>query len=343
MIGGLPPPIGGTTVLFQDLVNRLSARHELVVQVIDTSRQSGGWIGAVLVGMKCMARGILNIPHTTVVTFHSSMPGAIFFGPIIHVLCRVFRKKWIFRGFGGHFETWFRGLSVPRQWILRLTVFRADAILFERMSSVEYFRSVTESPLYWYPNSRARERDVEPVRIDRPSCRRFVYVGHVKPSKGIRELIDAARSLIECQLMVDVYGPLQEGVLESWFKDSPVRYCGVLQKDHVMRTLGQYDALILPTYWEGEGYPGVILEAYCAGIPVIATRWGGIPEIVNSETGILVEPRKVEALSAAIRQLMESDDLLARLRRGARAKAVAFDADYWTQHFIDLCHRLVVH
>jgi glycosyltransferase involved in cell wall biosynthesis len=341
MIGGMPPPIGGTTVLFHDLVNRLSARHELVVQVVDTSRQSGGWIDAVLVGMKCMARGIWNIPRATVVSFHSSMQGAIVFGPIVHVLCRVFGKKWIFRGFGGHFELWFRCLSVPGQWILGSTVFRADTILFERMSSVEYFRSVTDSPLYWYPNSRTLEQSVEPASLDRPSCRRFVYVGHVKPSKGIRELIDAAKILMKSELTVDVYGPLQEGVTESWFKGSPVKYCGVLPKDHVMRTLVQYDALILPTYWEGEGHPGVILEAYCVGIPVIATRWGGIPEIVDDETGILVEPRDVQDLATAIRRLIESDGLLARLRNGARSKASTFDANHWTQQFIDHCHRLV--
>ena len=341
MIGGMPPPIGGTTVLFNDLVARLSAKQEFVVQVINTSRPSGGLIGAVLIGMKCIARGIWNVPGATVVSFHSSMQGAIFFGPIIHVLCRVFRKKWIFRGFGGHFESWFRSLSLPGRWILCSTVFRADTILLERMSSVEYFRSVTNRPLCWYPNSRARERGVEIACMDRPSCRRFVYVGHVKPSKGIRELIDAAKILMTSKLTVDVYGPLQEGVSESWFKGSPVRYCGILQKDHVMRTLTQYDALILPTYWEGEGHPGVILEAYCAGIPVIATRWGGIPEIVDGETGILVEPQDVPALATAIRRLIESDGLLSRLRNGARSKAAAFDADHWTQHFIDLCHRLV--
>jgi glycosyltransferase involved in cell wall biosynthesis len=341
MIGGVPPPIGGTTILFQDLVDRLSAKEALAVTVIDTSRPSDGLMFAALIGMKCIASAIWNIPRATVVSFHSSMQGAVFFGPIVHILCRFFGKKWIFRGFGGHFESWFRALSLPAQWIVRSTVLRADTILFERMSSVEYFQSVTGSPLYWYPNSRKREQSIEPACIDRPSCRRFVYVGHVKPSKGIRELINASKILLKSELIVDVYGPLQEGVLESWFEGSPVRYCGILPRDQVMRTLVQYDALILPTYWEGEGHPGVILEAYCAGIPVITTRWGGIPEIVDSETGILVKPQDVEALATAMRSLIDSDELLIRFRNGARSKAAEFDADRWTQHFIDLCHRLV--
>lgn len=104
--------------------------------------------------------------------------------------------------------------------------------------------------------------------------------------------------------------------------------------------MGNYDALLLPTYWEGEGHPGVILEAYCAGIPVIATRWGGIPEIVTSETGILVEPRDVEGLARAMRQIMTSEELCARLRAGARQKAIEFDAKQWTTYFIRLCEGL---
>src|SRR5262249_42486224 len=108
-----------------------------------------------------------------------------------------------------------------------------------------------------------------------------------------------------------------------------------------IQTLTRYDALILPSYAEVEGYPGVILEAYCAGIPVIATRWGGIPEIVTDETGILVEPRDVASLAKAMQMLIDSNHLLATLRAGARSKAAEFDANRWTQYFIDLCRSLV--
>ena len=170
--------------------------------------------------------------------------------------------------------------------------------------------------------------------------RRFVFVGHVKPAKGIGELIQAAKLLAPTGITVDVYGPLQDGVSHSWFADSPAKYCGPLAKEDVISTLVGYDVLVLPTYAEIEGYPGVILEAYCAGIPVIATRWGGIPEIVTVETGILVEPRNVAGLARAMQMLIDSDHLLSKLRNGARSKAAEFDADRWTQYFIDLCHRL---
>ncbi|HEU5407298.1 MAG TPA: glycosyltransferase family 4 protein [Nitrospira sp.] len=342
LIGGMPPPIGGTTVLFRDLVERLSSSEQLSVKIVNTSRAKLGRMESAIKGLQCVASVIWNVPRASVVSFHTSMQGAIFFGPLVHLFCRVFGRKWIFRGFGGYFESWYGLLGRAQRWIFDITVLRADAILFERISSVQYFRTITRSPVHWYPNNRSLDRTVEPAELDRAPSRRFVFLGHVKPSKGIGELIAASRMLHDAQVHIDVYGPLQKGIAASWFDNTSVQYRGIIAKEQVMKTLVQYDALILPTYWEGEGHPGVILEAYCAGIPVIATRWGGIPEIVDSQTGILVKPRDAESLAEAMRCLIDSDELLERLRNGARRKAAEFDSNRWTQNFIDLCSRLVM-
>lgn len=340
MIGGMPPPIGGTTILFRDLVDRLSSSEQLSVKIINTSHAKPGWMAGAIKGIQCLVSVMWNVPRASIVSFHTSMQGAIFFGPLVHFFCRVFGRKWIFRGFGGYFESWYGLLGRAQRWIFDITVMRADALLFERMSSVQYFQALTCSPVHWYPNNRSLDRTVEPAELDRPPSRRFVFLGHVKPSKGIGELIAASRMLHDAQVHIDVYGPLQEGVAASWFDNTSVQYRGIIAKEQVMKTLVQYDALVLPTYWEGEGHPGVILEAYCAGIPVIATRWGGISEIVSSETGRLVEPRDPCGLAGAMRELAESSSTLSKLRRGVRLKIEEFDSRRWTDHFTDLCHSL---
>jgi glycosyltransferase involved in cell wall biosynthesis len=165
----------------------------------------------------------------------------------------------------------------------------------------------------------------------------------VKPTKGIAEIVEASRILLPRRFAVDVYGAFQDGITQSWFADSPVKYCGPIGNEEVIKTLMRYDVLLLPTYYEGEGYPGAILEAYCAGLPVISTRWGGIPEIVSAETGILIEPRDPVDLAKAMQTLIDSDHLLTTLRDGARSKAMEFDSGRWTQRFIDLCHQLTTH
>ncbi len=342
LIGPLPPPVGGATVLFKQLVDDLQGRDKICIRVIDVSRPTIGGLHNVVYALRCLVLLLRHLPWASVLTFQTSLKGAVTFGPVVHVVSRVFRRKWIFRGFGGGVDTWHRNAAGLSRRLFDLTVLQADALLLERKASVQYFQGRSRSSIHWYPNSRRRDGRATVARSSTHIRRRFVFVGHVKPAKGIGELIMASKMLAATGIVVDVYGPLQDGVSHSWFADSPARYCGPIAKEDVIPILAGYDALVLPTYAEIEGYPGVILEAYCAGIPVIATRWGGIPEIVTAETGILVEPRDVADLARAMQTLIDSDCLLSKLRDGARANAAEFDADRWTQYFIDLCDRLTV-
>jgi len=342
LIGALPPPVGGTTVLFKQLVDDLRNNGEISLRVIDISRSKVGGVHDIIYALRCLVLLLWNLPWASVLSFQTSRRGAITFGPVIYVVSRLFRRKWIFRGFGGDIDTWHRNSVSMQKRLFDETVLKADVLLFERKTTVEYFQDRCECPVHWYPNSRyCPDVLLAPENAVR-SPRRFVFVGHVKPAKGIAEIIEASKLLRPREFAVDVYGPLQEGITVSWFADGPVKYCGPIASENVIEALTHYDALLLPTYFEGEGYPGVILEAYCAGIPVISTRWGGIPEIVTAQTGILVEPRNIADLADAMQQLMDSDHLLTGLRKGARTKAAEFDARRSTQAFIELCHRLAV-
>jgi glycosyltransferase involved in cell wall biosynthesis len=340
LIGGLPPPIGGTTVLFKQLVDDLRGRNDICLRVINVSRPTMARTNNVVHALRCLVLLLWYLRWASVLSFHTSTRGAITFGPLVHLASRLFRRKWVFRAFGGDIDSWHQKTSSLSRRLFDLTVLQADAMLLERKTSVQYFQSQSTASVEWYPNSRHCSERPTALHKKKHTSRRFVFVGHVKPEKGIGELVQAATLLASTGLTVDIYGSLQDGVSLSWFADSPAKYCGPLAKDDVIATLAEYDALILPTYWVGEGYPGVILEAYFAGIPVIATRWGGIPEIVTDETGILVEPRDVGDLAKAMHTLIHSDHLLSKLRNGVQSKAAEFDADRWAQRFIDLCHRL---
>lgn len=343
LIGALPPPVGGTTVLFNQLVEDLRGRDDVCIRVIDISRPKVGAISNCIHALRCLILLLWNVRWASVLTFHTSLKGVISFGPVVHLASQIFDRKWIVRGFGGDIDTWHRNASGLRKRMFDRTVLRADALLLERKVSVEYFQSRSNNSVLWYPNSRHRGSDGTAAGHERAVGRRFVFVGHVRPSKGIGELIEATKQISKtARIVMDVYGPMLEGVSDSWFVGSPVRYRGSIANKDVIQTLTQYDVLVLPTYAEIEGYPGVILEAYCAGIPVITTRWGGIPEIVTTETGILVEPRDVVGLAEAMQRLIDSDQLCATLREGARAKAAEFDAKRWTQYFVDLCQHVSV-
>jgi glycosyltransferase involved in cell wall biosynthesis len=176
---------------------------------------------------------------------------------------------------------------------------------------------------------------------DLRKCRRFVYVGHVRPFKGIYDLIDAAERF-DSSIEVDVFGPLLDGISEDDFRScARVKYKGVMPSERVSKTMGTYDAMVLPTRARTEGYPGTVLEAFSAGIPLVATACGGIPEIVDDTCGIVTEPENPDMLFEAMKRLVEDDALYTRLRAGSREKRAEFSSDVWTEEFLRACRNLL--
>ena len=143
--------------------------------------------------------------------------------------------------------------------------------------------------------------------------RRFVFVGHVSPEKGVREIIALAERL-GAGYEVDVFGPTNGGIPVSEFAGKRATYRGVLAPDQVAATIARYNALLLPTSYAGEGFPGVVIEAMSVGVPSIASRHAGIPEIiVDGQCGFLVAPRSTDDLLSAVKRLEHHE--LAAIRR----------------------------
>lgn len=226
-----------------------------------------------------------------------------------------------------------RGLIL---WALR----RADLYLAETRRLVERAEELGLRGVGWYPNSRPMPRLPEAAAGNGRSCRRFVFLSQLYRAKGVVDLLDAAEDLPD-GVTIDVYGTLGFDLPGTVFDGRRnVTYHGAAERDRVHDVLASHDALVLPTYYPAEGYPGVILEAYAAGIPVISTRTGAIPELVDESTGILVEPRDVGSLRAAMLSLVEEPGLCDRLRQGVRERRQEFSDDVWQERFVRYCRNV---
>jgi glycosyltransferase involved in cell wall biosynthesis len=88
--------------------------------------------------------------------------------------------------------------------------------------------------------------------------------------------------------------------------------------DDIFAELREWDLFVLPS--RQDAFPLAVLEAMASGLPVVATRVGGIPEQVTPETGVLVEPGDGQALAAAILELAGQPDRLSAMGAAARAR-----------------------
>lgn len=142
---------------------------------------------------------------------------------------------------------------------------------------------------------------------------RIICVSRLIPRKGLGELIEAVASLgdLRVELVVVGTGPseadLHQLAAQHRISDR-VRFLGYCSRDTVRIENARSDLFVLPTH--SEAFANVILEAMSAGLPVVASRVGGVAEaVVDGKTGILVEPQRPEQLADAIRRLAQDPAL----------------------------------
>ena len=150
----------------------------------------------------------------------------------------------------------------------------------------------------------------------------FGYVGRVQAEKGVYELLEAfSKVLAEHPLArLELHGKIyHRGRIEAAIRRLGIGGAATLAgpfEGSVYDVLARFDAFVFPSRWEG--FPYSLLEAMNAGLPVVATRVGGVPELVrDGENGLLAAPRDPGAIAAAMARLAGDDSLRRRLGRAA--------------------------
>jgi glycosyltransferase involved in cell wall biosynthesis len=149
----------------------------------------------------------------------------------------------------------------------------------------------------------------------------LVAIGNLYPVKDHATLVRAAARLPLVHVAIAGRGPEEPRLRELAAElgvEKRVRLLGL--RDDIASLLGAADVLVHPS--RSEGLPLAILEAMAAGLPVVATRVGGIPEAVaDGETGLLVPAADPEALAAALAGLLERPEERSRLGQAGRRRA----------------------
>jgi glycosyltransferase involved in cell wall biosynthesis len=203
----------------------------------------------------------------------------------------------------------------PSEFLRRQYVaqgFPADRILYLE-NGIETFPPQADDGRAWEALRRA----------PRP---RFAFVGSLAPQKGVHLLVEAFNRLPQDETHTaslsiiggDILFPEYARDLRAQARHPNLRFLGPLAPPAVRAALGHVDCLVVPSTWY-ENSPLVIQEAYAAGVPVLAARIGALEEKVrDGVTGRLFEAGSVDALAAALRDLIDAPEQLAALRAGVK-------------------------
>ena len=174
----------------------------------------------------------------------------------------------------------------------------------------------------------------------RPGAPSIVTVGRLVRLKGHRTLIDAFALVRQvhtrAHLTIVGDGP-DRAALERHAEDkgvgSSVTFAGTRYPTNDV--LARADIFAFPSLDEPQGL--ALLEAYAAGVPVVASRTGGIPEMLDHESdGLLVDPGDAGALATAIGRLADDKALSSRCAAHARARLATFDIEVVAEQYLDL-------
>lgn len=336
---------GGVSSVERLILSELYAR-------VDAAHIATTCDGGAVAKARCFARAIaqlrreLQAHDKLIVHVHFASRGSTWRKLIVARLAFQAGARLVLHAHGGGFDQFLRKQPARVQQWIRATFQRAD--LFVVLST--YWRNFYAERLGIEPN---RIRVLwNPTRVtlevpDRSGRERvhFVYLGMISHAKGAFDLIEAVRGLpvqVQQRLRLTMAGNgeierlrataagLQATVdIRSWITEA--------QRDEL---LASADVYVLPSYFEG--VPMSILEAMAAGVPVISTRVGGIPEIVaHEQTGVLVEAGNVLALRAQLQRLAGDEALRLQWGRAARRSAERFDVRLYGRELIENYRSLV--
>ena len=311
---------GGLTISFGVFLEQLQ-KNNIDFEVINTNKVNYKFKGVALIFI--LAQFFLKVRKCTHVSLHGTANDYIYLAPVVIFFSKLFAKTVSLRKFAGGFLEVFEKLGSTKKTLVKYALSNADINYFQTKYLVEYFKQFN-GRTFWFPT--VRNKPEQTSEKDSTYQKRFVYLGHIRPEKGIDQICEVS-NLLDDTYGIDLYGSIMgEKYSDSfWDKYANVTYKGKLQPADVYSTLSKYDVLLLPTYWTGEGYPGVIIEAFALGMPVISTNMGGIGEIVTEGTGLIIEAKNVQQLKDAIMYFNEQNYV--EYSAAASENFSQFDAD----------------
>ncbi|WP_457752466.1 glycosyltransferase family 4 protein [Thermococcus sp.] len=262
------------------------------------------------------------------------------------IIAKLFRKKfilWTERIESPWIKKRFRGLKGKlKRAYEKFIMLTSDEIAAYSRKSREYVMNLGVSPGKIFEGVQVMPEDVYPKEIEKapiPSRRAVLYLGYMRPEKGVLYLIRAFKKLkTDAILILAGTGPLMEKIKEEAPKNAVITgYVPENAKPYLYRHAYVF---ILPTLHDPWGL--VVNEAFYYGTPVITTTAAAASEIIDEgKTGFVVEPQNKEVLAKTLRDVLWNPKLVRKMKHITSKKGRRYsETELGSRHLLKAIERL---
>lgn len=338
VVGQTPPPYGGQTLMIERLVRarftRVVVHHVRLAFARDMSDMGRFRVGKALHALSVLARIVAaRFRHRIDVLYYP--PSGSSRRAMLRDCALLIPTRWLFPKTVFHFHAaglseLYERLSGPERLLFRLAFDSPDLAIVLSPSNPPDDRVVRARRVVVIANGIEDAAEATPER--RRGARPVVlFVGVLQESKGLRVLLEAARKLadeaLDFELVVvggwkdERFRAEMENLVAASTLRGRVTFTGVRAGDCRFAEFARADIFCFPSYFESESFGLVVLEAMVFSLPVLTTRWRGLPDlVVDGETGLLVPVRDVDATAAGLRALLLDEALRRRLGAAGRRR-----------------------
>jgi glycosyltransferase involved in cell wall biosynthesis len=314
-----PPPVHGQSLAVQNLLNFLQLQpgwkvHHVELRLSRAVGDIGRWRAAKIISILRACGQTLGLfsRHGSLMIYYVPAPGkrgALYRDWLIMAFCRPFSRGLILHWHAVGLGSWLRqSATAPERWLTRLLLGRAALAIIQTENGREDAATLGAQRCVVVPNGAppvvgGKSRDQ--FSSDRLEV---LFVGLGCAEKGLFDALEGVRLAnahgLACRLTA-IGAFIDPITREKWAQAAGdptglARHLGFVSEAERDRLLCAADVFCFPSYYPHEGQPSVLLEALAHDLPIVTTRWRGIPENMPAQHVQLVSPRDPAGIAAAL-------------------------------------------
>ena len=278
--------IGGITIPFEEFCKWCITNKSYNYSISIAKLTGKNKFQIILSYIKALYK-VIKFNDREIIILNATWRSLIFFSLFLLLSKKISKKEFVIRKFAGNFDHYFDKSNFLIKFLIKYTI-KSSLITYFETIYLKKWALKYNLKTKWWPNSRIKNLET-PHTANYSDLIKLIFIGNITPEKGIDKLFNLHS--LHNKFNIDLYGKIHDQIyLKKTLLHSNIKYKGILNRKNIYKELSKADALILPTEWDAEGYPGVIIEASLVGTPSICSNSRGPVELINIlKSGFIID------------------------------------------------------